>query len=212
MPGAETVKLLLHTNRVSENDSCPAPSQVSWAPPDTWAALQGPSSRPWQPAPALLCPHSAHSSPHQSLLSSHPHLHWHFMKLLRASLVVQLVKKVKSEVKVKSLSRVRLFVTPWTAAHQASQSMGFSRQEYWSGLPFPSAGDLPDLGSHLSLPCLLHYQADSLPLSYMGSPTAAEVSCHFIRETLRKYIPDQTAQTAICELSFISLQWDKPRN
>ena len=40
--------------------------------------------------------------------------------------------------KVKSLSRVRLLVTPWTAAHQAPPSMGFSRQEYWSGVPLPS--------------------------------------------------------------------------
>ena len=46
--------------------------------------------------------------------------------------------------KVKSLSCVRLFVTPWTVAHQAPWSMGFSRHEYWSGLPFPSAGDLPN--------------------------------------------------------------------
>ena len=38
---------------------------------------------------------------------------------------------------MKSLSHVRLFVTPWTVAYQALQSMGFSRQEYWSGLPFP---------------------------------------------------------------------------
>ena len=45
---------------------------------------------------------------------------------------------------VKSLSRVRLFETPWTVAYQASQSMGFSRQEYWSGVPLPSRGDLPD--------------------------------------------------------------------
>ena len=44
----------------------------------------------------------------------------------------------KWEVKVKSLSRVRLLVTPWTAAHQAPPSMGFSRQEYWSGVPSPS--------------------------------------------------------------------------
>ena len=44
------------------------------------------------------------------------------------------------------------------------------------------------------------------------APTAAEVSYYFIRGTLRKYILDQTAQSAICELSFISLQWDKPRN
>ena len=48
--------------------------------------------------------------------------------------------------KVKSLSHVRLFVTPWTAAHQAPPSMGFSRQEYWSGLPLPSPEDLPDPG------------------------------------------------------------------
>ena len=47
---------------------------------------------------------------------------------------------------MKSLSRVRLFATPWTVAYQAPQSMGFSRQEYWSGLPFPSPGDLPDPG------------------------------------------------------------------
>ena len=44
----------------------------------------------------------------------------------------------------KSLSRVRLFATPWIVAHQALPSMGFSRHEYWSGLPFPSPGDLPD--------------------------------------------------------------------
>ena len=50
------------------------------------------------------------------------------------------------KVKVKSLSCVSLFVTPWTVAHQAPLSMGFSRQEYWSRLPFPSLGDLPDLG------------------------------------------------------------------
>ena len=47
---------------------------------------------------------------------------------------------------VKSLSRVRLFTTLWTVAYQAPPSMGFSRQEYWSGLPFPSPGDLPNPG------------------------------------------------------------------
>ena len=52
----------------------------------------------------------------------------------------------KKEKEVKSLSRVWLFATPWTVAYQASPSMGFSRQEYWSGLPFPSPGDLPDPG------------------------------------------------------------------
>ena len=53
---------------------------------------------------------------------------------------------------VQSLSRVGLFATPWTVAHQASLSMGFPRQEYWSGLPFPSPGDLPDPGVKLASP------------------------------------------------------------
>jgi len=57
-------------------------------------------------------------------------------------------------VKVKLLSRVRLFVTPWTVVYQASLSMGFSRQEYWSGLPFPSPGDLPDPGMEPGSPVL----------------------------------------------------------
>ena len=60
---------------------------------------------------------------------------------------------------VKSLSRVRLFATPWIVAYQAPPSMGFSRQEYWSGLPFPSPGDLPDLGLEPRSPAL---QADAL--------------------------------------------------
>ena len=61
---------------------------------------------------------------------------------------------------VKLLSRVRLFATPCTAAHQAALSMGFSRQEYWSGLPFPSPGDLPNPGIEPGSPAL---QADALP-------------------------------------------------
>ena len=54
------------------------------------------------------------------------------------------------------------FETPWTIDHQAPLCMGFSRQEYWSGLPFPSPGIFPN-------PHLLHWQADSLPLSHRGS-------------------------------------------
>ena len=60
---------------------------------------------------------------------------------------------------MKSLSCVRLFATPWAVAHQAPPSMGFSRQEYWSGLPFPSPGDLPDPGIKLRSPPL---QTDAL--------------------------------------------------
>ena len=56
--------------------------------------------------------------------------------------------------KVESLSRVRIFVTPWAVAYNASLSMGFSRQEYQSGLPFPSPGDLPNLGIKPGSPAL----------------------------------------------------------
>ena len=56
--------------------------------------------------------------------------------------------------KVKSLNLVRLFATPWTVAYQDPQSMGFSRQEYWSGLPFLSPEDLPDPGIELGSPTL----------------------------------------------------------
>ena len=69
--------------------------------------------------------------------------------------------------KVKSLSRVRLFATPWTVAYQASPSMGFSRQEYWSGLPFPSAGDLPNPGIKPGSPAL---EADGLTSEPPGKP------------------------------------------
>ena len=55
---------------------------------------------------------------------------------------------------MKSLSPVRLFVTPWAIAYQAPPSMGFSRQEYWSGLPFPSPGDLPNPGTEPGSPAL----------------------------------------------------------
>ena len=69
--------------------------------------------------------------------------------------------------RVKSLSRVWLFVTPWTAAYQALRSMGFSRQEYWSGLPFPSPGDLPNPGIEPRSPAL---QTDTLPSEPLGKP------------------------------------------
>ena len=61
---------------------------------------------------------------------------------------------------MKSFSRVRLFATLWTGAYQASLSMGFSRQEYWSGLPFPSPEDFPHPGIEPGSPAL---EADVLP-------------------------------------------------
>ena len=60
----------------------------------------------------------------------------------------------KLKVKVKSLSRVRLLATPWTIVYQDPQSMGFSKQEYWSGLTFPSPGDLPNPGIKPGSPAL----------------------------------------------------------
>ena len=62
-------------------------------------------------------------------------------------------------VKAKSLSRVWLFATPWTVTYQAPLSMGFSRQKYWSGMPFPSPGDLPDPEIEAGFPAL---QVDAL--------------------------------------------------
>ena len=66
------------------------------------------------------------------------------------------------------LSRVQLCITPWTAACQAPLPMGFSRQEYWSGLLCPLPGDFPDPGIEPKSSAL---QADSLPLSHWGSPS-----------------------------------------
>ena len=73
------------------------------------------------------------------------------------------------------LSRVRLFATPWTVDHQAPLSMGFPRQEYWSGLPFPSPGDLSYPRMETGSPAL---QADSLPLEPPGRG-----SCHLLGAT-----------------------------
>ena len=69
--------------------------------------------------------------------------------------------------KCQSFSCVWLFVTPWTVAHQAPLSVEFSRQEYWSGLPFPSPGDLYDPGTEHGSPTL---QADSLLTELPGNP------------------------------------------
>ena len=73
-----------------------------------------------------------------------------------------------------SLSRVWLFATPWTVAHQASLSMGLPRQERWSGLPYPPPGDLPDPGIKLMSPAL---QVDSLPAEPPGKPTDEDDCC-----------------------------------
>ena len=85
------------------------------------------------------------------------------------SLTAVLPGKHKTKVKVKSLSRVRLCATPQTVACQAPPSMEFSRQEYWSELPFPSLGDLPNPGIE---PGSCTLQADALPSEPPGKPKA----------------------------------------
>ena len=67
-------------------------------------------------------------------------------------------------------SCVWLFVTLWAVAHQTPLSVGFSRQECWSELPYPPPGDLPDPGIELVCLCLLHWQGGSLPLAPPGKP------------------------------------------
>ena len=76
-------------------------------------------------------------------------------------------KKERKSKRVKSLSRVRLLVTPWTVAHQAPLFVGFSRHKYWSGLPFPSPEDLPNLGIKPRSPTL---QANTLTSELPGKP------------------------------------------
>ena len=108
-------------------------------------------------------------------------LHWHFFSSYLWSLWLegigpynQLTEKEKTQTYLRnvlyrqSLSHVGLFATPWTVAHQAPLSMGFSRQEYWSGLSCPSPGDLPDPGIEPRSPAL---QAGGSFLSELqGSP------------------------------------------
>ena len=75
-------------------------------------------------------------------------------------------------------SPVQLFVTPWTVAHQAPLSVGFSKQEYWSGLPCPLPGDFPDTGIKPRSPTL---QANSLPSEPPGKPEVKYTAWYFFQ-------------------------------
>ena len=89
------------------------------------------------------------------------------MEVLGPGTLWVLEQKEALKVKVESLSRVRLSETPWTVACQAPPSMGFSRQDYWSELPFPFPGDLPDPGIEPRCPAL---QTGALPSEPPGKP------------------------------------------
>ena len=95
---------------------------------------------------------------------------------------------------MKSLSRVRLFEAPWTVAYQAPPSMGFSRQEYWSGVPFPSPGDLPNSGIEPWSPAL---QADALTSELPGKLVAFQY-IHISKDYMVHIKPIQ------CYMSIIS--------
>ena len=95
---------------------------------------------------------------------------------------------------VKSLSHVQLFVTPWTVAHQTPPSMGFSRQESWSGLPFPSPGDLPDPGIEPRSPTL---QADNLTSEPPGNDKGAYIQISLGSATLHPAPPLHDGQMFI---------------
>ena len=82
--------------------------------------------------------------------------------------------------KCQSVSHVLLFVTPWTVAHQALLSMGFSRQEYWSGLPFPSSGDLSNPWIKPGSPTL---QADSSLIHREAHTSAYYSTFNFLGQT-----------------------------
>ena len=104
------------------------------------------------------------------------------------------------KLKVKSLSRVRFFVTPWTVAYQAPPSVGFSRQEYWSGLPFPSPGDLPNSGIEPRPPTL---QADSLPTESQGKSKNTGVGSLFL---LHRIFPIQDSNQGLLHCRQILFQ------
>ena len=102
-------------------------------------------------------------------------------------------------------------MTPWTVACQAAVSMGFSRPDYWSGLPRPSPGDLPDPGSKPRSPVL---QADSLPSEPPGSPNEAEVDifmelpCFLHNSTNVSNLtsgPSASSKTQVAHMEFLGL-------
>ena len=143
--------------------------------------------RKWQPTPVFL-PGESHRL--RSLIGCSPwggkesdmteQLHFTHLKSLKMMIVAMKIKRhllLGRKVKVKLLSHVRLFATPWTIAHQAPPSMGFSRQEYWSGLPFPS----PTQGSNL---CLLPLAGGLFTAEPPGKPYVLLAQTHPFMDVL----------------------------
>ena len=107
------------------------------------------------------------------------------LRLLRA-------QKIHACVHTQSLSRVRLFETPWTVAHQAPQSMGFSRQESWSRLPFLTPRDFSDPEIESVSYVSRHWQVGSLP-----EPPGKAQKVHNFQPKFKKAWPDVESSTSI---------------
>ena len=115
------------------------------------------------------------------------------------------------KVKVKSLSCVQLFVTPWTVAYQAPWSMEFSRQEDWSGLPFPSPGNPPNPGIEPESPTL---QADALPSEPPGKTRTKEWANDYIclsrtQMPRKKVWKEEETQMWFHENIVWEMEWDR---
>ena len=135
-----------------------------------WKCLTGPPLHIWRAGPILVRKEWKLLGVGWVKWAERRFQHSRYQKALRLARVWNVLKTKGSFLSVKwvkSLSCVRLFVTPWTVAYQAPPSMGFSRQECWSGLPFPSPGDLPDPGIKPGSPAS---QADALPSESPGKP------------------------------------------
>ena len=124
---------------------------------DPWVG-KIPWRREWQPIPVFL-PGEFHGQ--KSLVD------YSTWGLKESDRIEQLTLSLLLLLLLSRFSRVRLFATPWTVAHQALLSMDFSRQDYWSGVPYPSPVELPDQGSNLGF---LHCRQILYCLSHQGSP------------------------------------------
>ena len=110
---------------------------------------------------------------------------------------------------IQSLTHIWFFGTPWTVACQASLSIGFFRQEYWSGLPFPSPGDLPDPGIKPRSSAL---QADSLLLSHTHTHThtfvvVQSISHVWLCNLMDNIMPGSSVLHYLPEFAQIHVQW-----
>ena len=134
---------------------------------------------------------------------------WLWMPLPALLLMVKgrwTLKSVMHACMLSRFSHSRFFATLWTVTHQAPLSMGFSREEYWSGLSCSPPGDLPNPGIEAASPRLLHWQADSLPPSHQGSPTVSHTGIQISTLQLTSYMISGKQLLTWC-FSFLISKW-----